>query len=69
MNIKTTEWESEDWTYLMQDRQHWKNAVNTVMEHDRSIKRGEFLDQLRTCQLPKKDFTGTPLYHQFDSQG
>jgi len=44
MNIKTTEWESEDWTYLMQDRQHWKSAVNTVMEHDRSIKRGEFLD-------------------------
>jgi len=44
MNIKKTEWVSEEWTYLMQDGQHWKNAVNTVMEHDGSIKGGEFLD-------------------------
>ena len=29
---------------LVQDGQHWKNAVNTVMEHDGSIKGGEFLD-------------------------
>ena len=29
---------------LVQDGQHWKNAMNTVMQHDGSIKGGEFFD-------------------------
>jgi len=28
---------------LVQEGQHWKNAVNTVIKHVGSIKEGEFL--------------------------
>jgi transposase len=29
MNIKEKERESTDWAYLVQDGQHWRNAVNS----------------------------------------
>ena len=39
-----------DWIQQAQDRDRWRTLVNTV-----SIKYGEFLDQLRTGKLIKKD--------------
>ena len=43
-----------DWTELAQDSDWWWALVNAVMNLRGSIKCGEFLDWLRTCQLLKK---------------
>jgi hypothetical protein len=35
-----------DWTHLAQNRDQWRDLVNTVMNPLGSIKGGEFLDSL-----------------------
>ena len=44
-----------DWIELAQDRDRWRALVIAVMSLSGSIKRGEFLDWLRTGWLLKKD--------------
>jgi hypothetical protein len=39
---------SMDWIDPVQHRDRWRALVNAVNEPSSSIKRGEFLDQLRT---------------------
>ena len=43
-----------DWIQLAQDRDRWWALVNAAMNSS-SVKRREFIDQLRTGQLLKKD--------------
>jgi hypothetical protein len=38
-----------DWVDLAQDRDRWQALVNVVMNLLRSVKCGDFLEQLRTC--------------------
>jgi hypothetical protein len=45
---------NKDWIYLAQYRDKWQALVNVVLTL-RSIKYEEFLDQLRTCYLLRKD--------------
>ena len=44
-----------DWFDLAQDWDRWRALVNAVMNLSFSIKCGEFLDQLQTAQVFKKD--------------
>ena len=44
-----------DWIDLAQGRDRWRAVVNALIELSGFIKCGEFLDQLRTLQLLKKD--------------
>ena len=44
-----------DWIDLAQDRDRWRTNVKTIINLRGSITCGEFLDQLRTGYLLKKD--------------
>jgi hypothetical protein len=43
MDVRGTGWEGVDWIYLAQDRDQWRDLVNTVMNLG-SITGEEFLD-------------------------
>jgi len=55
MDFQEVECERMDWIELVQDRDRWRALANAIMNLRGSIKCGEFLDQLRTCYLLKKD--------------
>jgi hypothetical protein len=54
MHLREMGW-SMDWIDLAQDRDMWWPLVDAVMNLLSLIKRGKFLDYLRTCYVLKVD--------------
>jgi hypothetical protein len=55
MDYKEIGWGGMDWIDLAQDRNQWRDVVNTAMNLRGSIKCWEILEWLRNWRLVKKD--------------